>query len=416
MAEVFALSFVNHPDYEVAGCVVDDDSSEVGPSLRELPLLSVEEALKLAPSHAALSIIGSPDKEKLVSRFDAAGFEFARLLSPLSDISPKAEVEPGVVVSSYTLIDPFTRIGRHSIVSVKVLVSHHCAIGPFCFVGPGTTIAGNTKIGARCFIGAGAVIKDDITIGDGATVGAGAVVVDDVAPGVTVIGNPARPMNKSQRGTGPGRKPLLIIGAGDMASTYADEFMNRTEYRIVAFVEDAPPEREEREILGLPVYGVEKALRLSRTHAALCAIGSPRRQALVERFENAGFQFATLISPTAIIHGREGIEPGCVISDFANIDPDTRIGRHTLVTSRVTVSHHAQVGAYNFLGPNTVLGGHARIGERCFIGMGALIRDHITIGDDVTVGAGAVVLKDVESGATVVGVPARVLRSKTPES
>ncbi|MFL6038093.1 MAG: N-acetyltransferase, partial [Gaiellaceae bacterium] len=44
--------------------------------------------------------------------------------------------------------------------------------------------------GAR--IGLGAVLCPAVEIGEEAFVGAGAVVVDDVAPGVVVVGNPAR--------------------------------------------------------------------------------------------------------------------------------------------------------------------------------------------------------------------------------
>lgn len=43
-------------------------------------------------------------------------------------------------------------------------------------------------------IGSGATILGGMRIGAGATVGAGAVVVRDVAPGATVVGNPARPL------------------------------------------------------------------------------------------------------------------------------------------------------------------------------------------------------------------------------
>jgi UDP-2-acetamido-3-amino-2,3-dideoxy-glucuronate N-acetyltransferase len=44
-------------------------------------------------------------------------------------------------------------------------------------------------------IGSGATILGGVRIGAGATVGAGAVVTKDVAPGVTVVGNPARPIS-----------------------------------------------------------------------------------------------------------------------------------------------------------------------------------------------------------------------------
>lgn len=49
------------------------------------------------------------------------------------------------------------------------------------------------RIGADVWIGGGAILLPGVTIGDGAVVGAGSVVTRDVAPGVIVMGNPARP-------------------------------------------------------------------------------------------------------------------------------------------------------------------------------------------------------------------------------
>ena len=48
-------------------------------------------------------------------------------------------------------------------------------------------------IGEGVHIGSGARVIGPITIGPGAEIGANAVVLDDVAPGVTVVGIPARP-------------------------------------------------------------------------------------------------------------------------------------------------------------------------------------------------------------------------------
>lgn len=49
-------------------------------------------------------------------------------------------------------------------------------------------------IGANVWIGGGALILPGVTVGDDAIIGAGAVVTRDVAPGITVAGNPARPL------------------------------------------------------------------------------------------------------------------------------------------------------------------------------------------------------------------------------
>ena len=53
------------------------------------------------------------------------------------------------------------------------------------------------------------------------------------------------------------------------------------------------------------------------------------------------------------------------------------------------------------------------LGDGVVVGAGARILGGITIGDGCTVGANAVVINDVPAGATAVGVPARVLRSKS---
>lgn len=51
-------------------------------------------------------------------------------------------------------------------------------------------------VGENVWIGGGAIVLPGVTIGDNAIIGAGAVVVHDVPPGVTVVGNPARPTHR----------------------------------------------------------------------------------------------------------------------------------------------------------------------------------------------------------------------------
>ena len=53
--------------------------------------------------------------------------------------------------------------------------------------------------------------------------------------------------------------------------------------------------------------------------------------------------------------------------------------------------------------------GRATIGNNCYFGAGCKVVGAVTIGDNVVVSPNSVVITDVPSGATVLGVPARVI-------
>ncbi len=84
----------------------------------------------------------------------------------------------------------------------------------------------------------------------------------------------------------------------------------------------------------------------------------------------------------------------------------------------VVIGETAEVGTGTVIYQGVTLGGtgkqtgkrHPTIGENCVISAGAKVLGNIVVGDGAKVGAGAVVLKDVPAYATVVGVPARIVR------
>ncbi len=84
----------------------------------------------------------------------------------------------------------------------------------------------------------------------------------------------------------------------------------------------------------------------------------------------------------------------------------------------VVIGETAEVGTGTVIYQNCTLGGtgkengkrHPTVGEHCVISAGAKVLGGIKVGNYAKVGAGAVVLRDVPEHATVVGIPARVVR------
>ncbi len=100
-------------------------------------------------------------------------------------------------------------IGEHTKIQCQVSIPPGWTIGQYVFIGPGVHFCNDknpttTGVFQPMFgvvenfvsIGAGAIILPGIIIGRGAIIGAGAVVTRDVPAGITVVGNPARPINK----------------------------------------------------------------------------------------------------------------------------------------------------------------------------------------------------------------------------
>lgn len=102
----------------------------------------------------------------------------------------------GACLSPFVTLTSNIRIGRCFHANLYSYVEHDCVIGDFVTFAPGAKVNGNVTIGDHAYIGSGAVIRQGLTIGASAIVGMGAVVIRDVPPGVTVVGNPAKPLIK----------------------------------------------------------------------------------------------------------------------------------------------------------------------------------------------------------------------------
>jgi serine O-acetyltransferase len=86
----------------------------------------------------------------------------------------------------------------------------------------------------------------------------------------------------------------------------------------------------------------------------------------------------------------------------------------------VVIGETAEVGDYVTLFQGVTLGGtgkergkrHPTLGNHVVVGAGAKILGGIKIGDNVKIGANSAVLKSVPANSTVIGVPARIIKTQ----
>jgi acetyltransferase EpsM len=180
---------------EVAAWIEGLDAGRADPG-HEPPILWVDELAAFEPDLRAVPAIGSPARRGLVERI-AAERGLATAVHPSAVVARTATLDDGVVLFPGTIVAARSRIGSDTIVNRGATVGHHTTIGAHGFLGPGAIVAGGVTIGAGVRIGLGALVRDDLTIGDGATVGMGAVCLHDVPAGATVVGNPARPLERA---------------------------------------------------------------------------------------------------------------------------------------------------------------------------------------------------------------------------
>ena len=107
------------------------------------------------------------------------------------------------------------------------------------------------------------------------------------------------------------------------------------------------------------------------------------------------------------------------------IHPGAKIGRRLFIDHGmgVVIGETSEIGDDCLIYKGVVLGGttlerkkrHPTLGNRVIIGSNSTVLGAITIGDGARIGSGSVVVKPVPAGATVVGVPGRIVESLTPE-
>jgi sugar O-acyltransferase (sialic acid O-acetyltransferase NeuD family) len=178
------------------------DDGDVGTVINGHRVLTFEEfASSQGELNIALAAAESRLRQRLAEKCSERAIGFFSVWAANSVRMDSVEVGEGALISPFVTLTSNIRIGRHFQANIYSYVEHDCVIGDFVTFAPRVACNGNIHIGDHAYIGTGAVIRQGLPgkplrIGEGAVVGMGAVVTRDVEPGTTVVGVPARPMQR----------------------------------------------------------------------------------------------------------------------------------------------------------------------------------------------------------------------------
>ena len=191
-----------HESWQILG-VVDDRPSDLNLERlyrRGIAYLGSSEEVRRAHPEAWYVVgIGSPVvRRRIAADFDADGWHAARLVHPRAVIGSVGEIGGGSVICGGAQLSTNTRLGAHVHLNPGSIIGHDTVLEEFVSVNPGAVVSGEVVVRPGVLVGAGAVILQGLTVGEGATIGAAACVIHSVGAGQTMVGVPARILERGR--------------------------------------------------------------------------------------------------------------------------------------------------------------------------------------------------------------------------
>ena len=187
--------------YDVLGWL--DDGILPGTVINNFSVLGNSEYLAdNCEAYAIVLAIANPEiKEMLYNKIKSINpyVRFPYLVHPTAQVSASAQIDDGVVISRLCWVSIDTKLDKFVLLNTKCDVAHDSKIGAFSSLMPSVEISGNVTVGTKVFCGVQSAVHQGLTIGNGAIIGMGSKVMLDVPAHCTVLGNPAKIIQRREK-------------------------------------------------------------------------------------------------------------------------------------------------------------------------------------------------------------------------
>ncbi|OQW71594.1 MAG: sugar acetyltransferase [Proteobacteria bacterium ST_bin11] len=194
-------------------------------------------------------------------------------------------------------------------------------------------------------------------------------------------------------------KPVILLGSGGHAKVLLN-ILRRCDFEIIGVTDPARTNGEHW--LGCKILGDDLAVHAFSYKEVLLVngLGSlPRdgglRRKVFDRFTALGYQFLTVMDPSALVADQAGLAPGVQVMAGALIQLGAIIAENCIINSGAIVEHDCRIGRHVHIAPGAIMSGGVELGDDVHIGTGAILIQGIRIGNGSVIGAGSVVTQDV---------------------
>jgi len=201
---------------------------------------------------------------------------------------------------------------------------------------------------------------------------------------------------------------VVVVGAGGHAKVLV-EALRSANVPVLAVI-DRDVTKHGMDVLRITVAGDDAWLHKTYppgTVRLVNGVGSVRRPVLRRdvfvAFKARGYDFASVIHPSATIASDAIIGEGAQIMAGAVIQPGVRIGSDALINTRASIDHDCLIGDHSHVAPGATLSGDVHLGTAVHVGTGATLIQGVHVGDEALIGAGATVFDNVAGGTFVCG-------------
>lgn len=187
------ITYIEHDNHEVVAVVSPDHFNCISYNKKYHIVSNIEHGQ--FPEAQFILAVGDIDlKKKIVKNTED---RWANFIHSSSFVSPHATLGKGIVMCPYSSILGDAIVGNFVTYNVYTLTSHDNIIQDFVTYSPYSGTMGNCKIGNECFFGTNSFTIPNVTLGNKIKVSAGSMVRHSYNEECVLLGNPAKPRNKT---------------------------------------------------------------------------------------------------------------------------------------------------------------------------------------------------------------------------